>query len=47
MPPAGNPRDKAFIKLEKFRSNKVGRGQTLAEEEKELLTYIKGLFGFK
>lgn len=39
MPPAGNPRDKAFIKLDKFRSDKAGRGQTLAEEEKELLTY--------
>ena len=34
MPPARNPRDKAFIKLEKFTSEKAGRGQTLAEEEK-------------
>lgn len=39
MPPAGNPRDKAFIKLDKFWSDKAGRGQSLTEEEKELLTY--------
>lgn len=39
MPPTGNPHDKAFIKMDKFRSEKAGRGHSLAEEEELLLTY--------
>jgi hypothetical protein len=39
MIPAGNPRDKAFMNLDKFRSEKGGRAQSLAEEEEILLKY--------